>query len=335
MAAVKLTENGLKAFVKTYVDKTKQAGTWVGSTDNLFQLLDKIGKEVSPKGLFNDPLTELDGDFLPNGKTIEEYMISLFMPTVYGNNGVSNEANATTEGAKDLIPEYPPVEDVSYCYKLGRIKGKTTRPYNYIESGSLSSENTADMAADITWALTNSITMFRFFAKKQLLGNVIIKANAAGLGVQIDRPSDTTSANSFIKQIKKDVESATSFPGANRTLTPAYFCGRSPELVLYLKSGVLPELEVEALAGAFHDEKLALPARIQVVDSFGDTSEVEGQEPIAILADPRGIKMHPTYRAVRSKENADGDFINFVSHEDNTAYISKYTYIKYYYAESE
>ena len=241
MAAVKLTESALKAFVKSYVDASKQAGTWSGTTNNLYQLLDKIAKQVSPKGLFNDPLTELDGDFLPNGKTIEEYMISLFMPTVYGTNGIPTETNATTEGAKDVIPEYPPVEDVSYSYSLGRIKAKTTRPYDYIESGALNSSEAADMVTDITWALNNSVSMFRFFAKKQLLGNVIIKANTAdatNLGSQVSAISDSTTAEAFIKQVKKDVEKATRFPGANRTLSPNYFAGRSPELVLYIKDGV-------------------------------------------------------------------------------------------------
>lgn len=339
MAAVKLTESGLRTFVKNYVDASLQAGTWNSTNNNLYKLLDKIGKQVSPKGLFNDPLTELDGDFLPFGKTIEEYMISLFMPSVYGANGtnpgIPDEENATAEGAKDLQPEYPPVEDVAYSYSLGRIKAKVTRPYDYIESGALNAEKAADMITDITWSLNNSVTTFRFFAKKQLLGNAIIKADAVGLGTAVASITDTTSANNFIKQVKKDVEKATRFPGENRTLTPGYYAGRSPELVLYVLDGVLPEIEVEALAGAFHEDRLALPARVQVVDSFGSfaSGELTGKRPIAILVDPRGIKMHPTYRAVRSKENADGDFINFVAHENNTAYISKYTYIKFYYVE--
>lgn len=339
MAAVKLTKAGLEAFAKSYVDASLQAGTWNTSNNNLYKLLDKVAKQVSPKGLFNDPLTELDGDFLPNGKTIEEYMISLFMPTVYGANGtnpgIADEENATTEGAQDLVPEYPPVEDVSYSYPLGRIKAKTTRPFDYIESGSLSSAETASMVADITWALNMSVTVTRYFLKKQLLGNAIIAADTAGLGAEVAAPADTTTANAFIKQVKKDVEKATSFPGAGRTLNSSYYAGRSPELVLYVKDGVLPELEVEALAGAFHEDKLALPATVKVVDSFGDiATELGDKEPFALLIDPRGIKLHPNYRAVRSRENADGDFINFVHHENNTGYISKYTYIKFYYVNN-
>ena len=100
----KMTIEGLKTFVKTYVDSTKQAGAWVSSTDNLLKLQDKIGKQITLDGSFQDKLPELSGDDLPLGKTTEEFMIDLTMVSDFDPTGKDNDE-----------PAYPTVEDVAYC----------------------------------------------------------------------------------------------------------------------------------------------------------------------------------------------------------------------------
>lgn len=346
----KLTTDLLKQFVNGYVDASKQAGAWNnGSTNNLYGLIDKIGKIVTLKGDFSDKLPELEGDELPAGKTIEETMIDLVLPTVYGANGthpgVADAENAETEGANDTAPSYPSIEQAAYSYTLGRIKTKTTRPYDYIEAGCQNSAQVGDLAADILWALQSSLSVQRYFIKKYLLGNAITKAIAVEdashnkllvsvMGEPDGGVNATTKAEAFIRQVKKDIEEA-SFAGENKSLSKA-FIGAAPELVLYIKKGVLPSLEVDALAGAFHSEMLAVPAKIKVVDSFErvkDGATDVTDKVFAFLCDPRGIKLHNSYRAIRSKENADGDFVNFVEHEENTGFISKHVYMHVYMTE--
>lgn len=322
----KLTIENLKEFTSSYVNAEKQAGSWVNSTNNLYGLVDKIGKIVSLKGEFSDKLPELDGDDLPFGKTVEETMIDLVLPTTYGTNGIANSTNATTEGAKDLAPAYPTVEDAAYSYSLGRIKTKITRPYDYIEAGVNTAEQAANLTSDIMWSLESSVSLTRYNIKKHLLGNAITKAIDAGLEETVSVPVDTTTSEAFIKQVKTDVEEA-SFAGENRSLAGSVI-GATPRLVLYVKKGVMPVVEVDALAGAFHADKLAVPAEIKVVDDFGGAPE----NVWALLVDPRGIKLHNSYRAIRSKENADGDFVNFVAHEENTGFISKHVFMKVYQA---
>ena len=314
----KLTIENLKEFTSSYVNAEKQAGSWVNSTNNLYGLVDKIGKIVSLKGEFSDKLPELDGDDLPFGKTVEETMIDLVLPTTYGD--------ATTEGAKDVAPAYPTVEDAAYSYTLGRIKTKITRPYDYIEAGVNTAEQAANLTSDIMWSLESSVSLTRYNIKKHLLGNAITKAIDAGLEETVSVPVDTTTSEAFIKQVKTDVEEA-SFAGEGRSLAGSVI-GATPRLVLYVKKGVMPVVEVDALAGAFHADKLAVPAEIKVVDDFGGAPE----NVWALLVDPRGIKLHNSYRAIRSKENADGDFVNFVAHEENTGFISKHVFMKVYQA---
>lgn len=312
----KMTISGLQTLAKTYVAAAKQAGTWTNSTNNLYKAIDKIGKMVMIDGQFIDKLPELDGDELPLGKTIEEYFIDLTLPEAYGT--------IATEGAKDTAPALPTVENCSYSYSLGREKIKTTVPYDNVERAARSVEDASNMITKILERLNNSYEMFKFAAKKQLLGNAADKAVTAKLVTTIAQPTNTATAEAFIKQIKQDVESA-SFP--NEGGLNASLIGAAPELVLYVKKGVMPIVEVDALAGAFNEGRLAIPAKVKVVDDFGSMTNTSVY---AILVDPRGIKLHRDYHAIRQSENADGDFVNYVDHSEHTGFISKNTFIKVY-----
>lgn len=313
----KMTTSGIKALAASYVDAAKQAGAWNSTTNNMYGAVDKIGKMVMLDGLFIDKLPELDGDELPLGKTIEEYFIDLTLPEAY--------TNITAEGAKDVVPALPSVEQCSYNYSLGREKIKTTVPYDNVERAARNVEDASNMIAKVLERLGNSYEMFKFAAKKQLLGNAATKAAAAGLSVTIAQPTDTATSEAFIKQIKSDVEEA-SFAhegGLNGSLI-----GATPSLYLYVKKGVMPTVEVDALAGAFNSEKLAIPATVKVVDDFGSNTDI-----YAMLVDARGIKLHRDYHAIRQSPNADGDFINYVDHSEHTGFISKNTFIKVYKAQ--
>lgn len=298
----KMTLSGIKSFATGYVAAAKQAGAWAATTNNLYGLVDKIGKIVTLKGLFNDKLPELDGDDLPAAKTIEESLIDLVLPASYGTDGIPTQANATTEGAKDIVPAYPSIEEAAYSYSLGRFKVKITRPYDYVEAGCNNPEQVGELTGDIMWSLESSMSLTRYNLKKQLLANAIGKALALSvpLAATIAVPVDTQTSEAFIKQVKQDVEDA-SFANEGNCLSGALI-GAAPRLVLYVKKGVMPVVEVDALAGAFHEERLALPCEVKVIDDFGNANaKVWG-----FLVDPRGIKLHTSYRAIRSTENADG-----------------------------
>lgn len=315
----KMTISALQSAMQSYVAAAKQAGAWSASNANFVGLLDKIGKQVTIDGSFNDKLPELDGDELPLGKTIEEWFIDLTLPTVY--------SDIATEGAKDEQPALPTVEDVAYCYTLGRQKVKTTLPYDNFERGMISAEGAANMAAKILERLQNSYDLTKFAIKKQLLGNAIDKAVAAGAVQTLAVPADTATGEAAVKQLKSDIEAAQFAHMGDCLAGSSCLIGASPELVLYVKKGVMPSLEVDTFAGAFNREDLAVPARIKVVDDFGAPTN---SSVWAVLVDPRGIKLHNGYNAIRSRENADGDFINYVRHFEFTGFISKYAYIKAY-----
>ena len=319
----KMTIADLQSAMATYVAAAKQAGAWNKTNDNLIKAIDKIGKTVQINGVYTDKLAELEGDELPLGKTIEEYFIDLTMPATY--------SDITTEGAKDDVPALPAVEDVCYNYTLGRQKVKTTVPFDNLERAFNSDAGAAAAITDISAKLQNSVDMTKYQMKKQLLGNVATKALAVKASVPdvykaMPVPVDTETSEAFITAIKQAAEDA-SF--AHQGGLGNRLIGAAPELKLYVKKGVMPIVEVEALAGAFNSDKLALPASVTVVDDFGTiTGGTSGKQVYAILIDPRGVKLHEGYNASRYRENADGDFVNYVRHFEETGFISKSTFVR-------
>ena len=319
----KMTIAALQSAMATYVAAAKQAGVWNKTNDNLIGLIDKIGKTVQINGVYADKLPELEGDELPLGKTIEEYFIDLTMPETY--------SDITTEGAKDDVPALPAVEDVCYNYTLGRQKVKTTVPFDNLERAFNTSEGAAAAITDISAKLQNSVDMTKYQMKKQLLGNVASKALAVKASVPdvyklMPVPFDTETSEAFITAIKEAAEDA-SF--AHQGGLGNRLIGAAPELKLYIKKGVMPTISVQAVAGCINPEQLALPASVTVVDDFGTiTGGTSGKQVYAILIDPRGVKLHEGYNASRYKENADGDFVNYVRHFEETGFISKSTFVR-------
>ena len=316
----KMTLDGLNSFVATYVDKAKQAGTWNGTTNNIFGLMDKIGKQITIDGSFEDKLPELDGEDLPYGKTIEEWFVDLILPQTY-----TAPVDGQNYGATYAKPTF---ESAAYSYTLGRRKIPTSKPYDDYERAALGATEAANFSTKIVERLYNSESLYRYAQKKQLLANVIAKAeaatNKATLVQTIAVPTDTNTSEAFIKQVKEDVETA-SFANEGHNLGNCLI-GASPRLTLYVKKGVMPTIEVDALAGAFNKGDLAIPAKIKVVDDFGNNATGA----YAMLVDERGVKLHNGYRAIRTDENGGEDFVTFTLHSENTGFISKYTFVKVY-----
>lgn len=319
----KMTKATLDDYVKGVVTTAKQAGAWNDTKDNFLSLVDKIGKQVQLNGLYNDKLPELSGDDLPLGKTIEETMIDLTLPTTY--------SDIAAEGAKDDEPALPSVEDCAYSYTLGRQKVKTTVPYDNVERACISADFAGSLMTDITEKLQNSLDMTKYQMKKQLLGNaatkaLAIKATVPDVYKSVAIPTDAASSEDFIVACKEANEDA-SF--AHQGGLGGAFIGAAPSVKVYILKGVMPTVSVKAVAGAFQGNEMALPGEVKVVDDFGTiTGTTDGKKVFAIMIDERGIKLHEGYNATRAKENADGDFINYVRHFEETGFISKYTFIR-------
>lgn len=132
--------------------------------------------------------------------------------------------------------------------------------------------------------------------------------------------TDTASGEAFVKSVKKFVKKA-KFASEGDSINGTAI-GGTPEgyLYLYLDADVLSELEVDVQAGAFHEDKVALPAVIRELPRtlmLDSTKKVLG-----FIIDTRGVKVHPTHRNVREQDNAEGEFRNYYLHCNYTFVIS-------------
>lgn len=139
------------------------------------------------------------------------------------------------------------------------------------------------------------------------------------------KPIDTATGEAFVKQVKADVERATDISEGyslnGNTL------GANLGLTLLVKQGLMPTLEVDVEAGAFHNEKVAIPAKVITVPDFGNAVD---DSVYAILVDNRGFRLFPTWEYSGDQKNDAKGFMNYFRHIDATAHISRNTFIKVY-----
>lgn len=206
----------------------------------------------------------------------------------------SSEADATYAALSTTISANASVNDHLYC---------TANTTNYcvvkpISANAMTMQQALDNGYIIAWKLVS----------------------------QLAKPTDTSTGEAFIKQLKGDVEVASDYSEGHSLNANTLGVTEEGGLILLLKQGIMPSIEVDVQAGAFHGDKVAIPTRIIVVPDFGAAdSKVWG-----ILVDARGVKCHNTYRAVRENVNGDGDFLNMFFHTENTAYVSRNCFVKVY-----
>lgn len=139
------------------------------------------------------------------------------------------------------------------------------------------------------------------------------------------KPIDTATGEAFVKQVKADVERATDISEGyslnGNTL------GANLGLTLLVKQGLMPTLEVDVEAGAFHNDKVAIPAKVITVPDFGNAVD---DSVYAILVDNRGFRLFPTWEYSGDQKNDAKGFMNYFRHIDATAHISRNTFIKVY-----
>lgn len=374
---MKLSIEELKAVVAQYVTENKiSVETFEVTRDNTVGLLDKVGKIFTIDTSFIDKLSIFEGEELSFGKTIEEWQEDLKLPEDYDENGSGT-----------LAPHKGTYRPVSYSYTLGRKTFPLTIYNNDIERAVHFVEQFVSIIAMKSKRLYDSIAMWRYQVKRQMLAvlakmceqavgigtysgetfatnkayevNTLVRDKASGEGIKygivvkpiasgayqnfagavaggsiilynglvesIAVPVDTTTGEAFIKSLKKDVEIASDI-SEGHSLNGNTLGSAENGLVLLVKQGVMPEVEVDVIAGAFHESKVAIPAEVITIKDFGN----DNTGVFAMLLDVRGIKLHSTYRAMRDQQNAQGDFLNMFYHTENTAHISRNTFVKVY-----
>ena len=139
---------------------------------------------------------------------------------------------------------------------------------------------------------------------------------------ELDKPVDATTGEAFIESLKVAAEIASDI-SEGHSLNGNSLSGNTG-LTLLVKQGIMPSLDVNTLAGAFHLDKLDAGVEVISLPNFG-TADADYY---AVLIDNRGMRLHNTYNATRENFNGLMDHLNIFRHTEDTAWISRNTFIK-------
>ena len=308
------TITALETAAKNYVDATKQLqGTFTPTVDDFTKTVCKIGEMKTLYLPHIDKLPEMNGDNLPFGETIEEFMVNDFLPETF----------TYADGAPKKNAKRATFDEAVYSYALPEQLWELGVPRSQFQRVSLGQRSFTDLVSSTLMTLDSSANAWNYAAKRRLLGNAAKAAVTAGLVSTKAKPDNTADGEQFIKEVKKCVEIASDMNDSNLAKHTA---AAAPSLTLYIKQGVIPSLEVDTMAGAFNKAELAIPAKVKTVLDFG---EITGEDAgvYAILVDDRAIKLHDDILMVTSDYDGRMNQDNFYRHQKQTGFISKYGYI--------
>lgn len=306
-----ITKAELETAVATYVDASKIANaTFTASKDDFTACINKIGDMVTLYLPLQDKLGELQGNNLPNGQIIEEYMVDEFLPS----DGTPQGEGSYTK------PAHPTFSEAAYSYSLADKTFGRSIPNSKFQAASIDAASYAGLISSSIATVDSSYNAWTYAVKRELLGKFAAAAITAGKTEVVGDPASWTETETedFILKVLCKVEDASDMNDDNIN-------GRSvagaPSLKLYVSHKVMPTVKVKALAGAINKEELAIPAEVKTILDFG----ADGDNIVAILVDPRGVKVRD---CINEFEAVNLDFqTNMKRHIKQTCYYSKYGFI--------
>lgn len=134
----------------------------------------------------------------------------------------------------------------------------------------------------------------------------------------ITAPTDTETGEAFVARLQAVIESlghATEGNSLNGNVL-----GRQGRLKLIVKDGILPILRTYVRAGTFQLGEIEIPADIETTPDFGTKAPANL---VALLIDPRGLKLFRGFEEASSQYNAQGLFTNYYLTSRYTPMLSR------------
>lgn len=141
------------------------------------------------------------------------------------------------------------------------------------------------------------------------------------LATTIAQPTDTATGENFIMSLKKYARKAGWTSSGNSLNGNAIGSGA---VSIYLADDVMPNIEVQTLAGAIQADKLVVTSvnMRALPNLLGASKNI-----MAIMVDERGCKLHKTFDMTLSDTHAETKSQKFVRWINHTAAYSRYTFI--------
>lgn len=339
MAKSKINIANLKTTLTTnFADKI--AAGYNPTVSDFTNLIEKVSDIVEYDDHQKAYLTELDGQ--AGAGITEEAFLNLPDVTTYADT----DAGRSTEGAKEIVPQFLTPENCYYSYPLKPLKIKVSEPINAFKAYVNNPAQEAALISKIVGKGVDAKVLARNFEKKQLLGQFINHVeNGDLIGTitvggraecvkEIKKPGAdpdnlTADGEAFIRSVKQYVKEA---KWENTRNCLGVVQGAAPELVLYINGAAIgATLSVDVLASAFNPEELGIGVKVVEVPDFGSYSGTA----FALLTDSRSCKLSNCYEETLSHVNADDAVVDTVFHWTDKAFYSNTTYSVVFKEESD
>lgn len=312
----------------------EQGADFEPTYESVSTLLDKIGLTISLQSNVVDHLEMFDDVVLSNGTTVEEYINDMLVVEDYDPNAtpftaepldVKRAYHTRSKDKKITLPVLKAEIDRAFtspegtasftARQIARIDD-TFKNYKYeakkIAIGQKLLRDHAEFDKDAEKWATYGVGSWQvsiadakdntYGVGEKTLLNIKVKVGEEPGETPEDEPTpiyshaiiDKATSEEFILAIQSLVEDMQFLRvGYNTFGIPQQT--QKENLVLLLKSGALPIMNVRALSNVFNKELLGLGIEVKVVDDFGiDTSVLADDDPLgkvyAVLADKRLVR---------------------------------------------
>ena len=258
------------------------------------------------------------------------------IPTSIPNNNIERAVNNLNQFANIVATQEKRLSDSKAAWKyqvkremLGKLCDMAEAAYSnataYTKNSTVCAEGTfykwtdSDSVDHTAVCVVNQTAAINKDGNELLEDGILIEFKMVQ---EVAIPEDTSTGEAFIKAVKKAVQEAQDLSEGNSF--NGNTIGAEEGLALYYKQGISPVLDVDTLAGAFHEERLSTGVEAKTIKDFGKTTS----KAYAILMDRRGCRLHIDYEAVRENFNGFGDFVSLFSHIESTAFISRNCFVR-------
>lgn len=355
----------------------KQGADFEPTYESVSTLLDKIGLTISLQSNVVDHLEMFDDVVLSNGTTVEEYINDMLVVEDYDPSAtpftaepvdVKRAYHTRSKDKKITLPVLKAEIDRAFtspegtasftARQIARIDD-TFKNYKYeakkiaigqklFRDSALYTKATEKWSTEAVYGWNTIIANAKTFVNAvgmKPLANINVKVGETPAVVPEDEPTpiysnaiiDKATSEEFILAIQSLVEDMQFLRvGYNTFGIPQQT--QKENLVLLLKSGALPIMNVRALSNVFNKELLGLGIEVKVVDDFGvDTSVLTANDALgkvyAVLADKRlvryittrnemgvdviGASLKVVYTKHFGENVVTSDAVNYVAFTDN------------------
>lgn len=312
--------------------------------ESVSTLLDKIGLTISLQGDIIDHLEMFDDVRLPLGTTVEEYVHDLLAVKDY-------DRNSTPYGQDEI--------DTRRAYHTRSGDKKIELPVweDEIKRAFTSNESMGSFVARMLKRITDTYNEYKFTAKKKALGEKLVRDSAntvCGWDIFLSEDKnyvekvgdkyflnietgegedkrydihDKASSEEFILAVQSLVED---MGFTSRKYNPFGIATQTQpkDLVLLLKKGALPIMNVRSLANVFNKELLGLGIQVKVIDDFGVTVDEKvpttktADKVYAVLTDKNLIKYMTTREVTKVDINGNALRTLYTKHFGENVVVS-------------